>query len=102
MRSAGHEQGAASLLIGAAANQSIASGQPVDLDDLLHLKPAALRLSELMDEVQQRWTRASQAGGIRLLVVEFLPWHRWQKAAIAATAGIGFAVGLLFLLGLAA
>jgi hypothetical protein len=48
MRSAGHEQGAASLLIGAAANQSIASGQPVDLDDLLHLKPAALRLSELI------------------------------------------------------
>lgn len=47
-RNAGHEQGAASLLIGAAANISIASGQPVMLDDLLALRPGATRLSELI------------------------------------------------------
>lgn len=39
-RNAGHEQGAASLLIGAAANQSIATGLPVMIDDLLPLGPA--------------------------------------------------------------
>lgn len=47
MRNAGHEQGAASLLIGAAANQSIATGQPVGIDDLLRLNPEAHHLSEL-------------------------------------------------------
>lgn len=46
-RSAGHEQGAASILIGIAANASIASGQPVTIGSLLSLKPSALRLSEL-------------------------------------------------------
>lgn len=48
MRSAGHEQGAASLLIGAAANQSMATGEPVKIDDLLHLRPGAMHLSELV------------------------------------------------------
>jgi len=47
-RSAGHEQGAASLLIGAAANQSLISGQPVTITDLMALKPEATRLSELI------------------------------------------------------
>ena len=46
-RSAGHEQGAASILIGIAANASIASGQPVAIGSLLSLRPSALRLSEL-------------------------------------------------------
>ncbi len=46
-RSAGHEQGAASLLIGAAANISISCGQPVNIDDLVRLKPEASRLHEL-------------------------------------------------------
>ena len=23
------------------------------------------------------------AGGVRVLAIEFLPWHRWQKAAVA-------------------
>lgn len=46
-RSAGHEQGAASLLIGAAANKSIATGQPVEIDSLMELKPDAKNLSEL-------------------------------------------------------
>jgi len=47
-RSAGHEQGAVSALIGIAANQSIASGKPVRIDDLLCIKPGAVRLHELI------------------------------------------------------
>jgi predicted dehydrogenase len=47
-RSAGHEQGAASLLIGAAGNLSIATGRPVVINDLLPLKPTADCLSELI------------------------------------------------------
>lgn len=47
-RRAGHEQGAASILIGVAANQSIATNRPVDIAALLPLKPGARRLSELV------------------------------------------------------
>lgn len=47
-RSAGAEQGAASAIIGIAANRSIQSGLPVTIDDLLCLKPDAHRLSELI------------------------------------------------------
>ncbi len=48
MRSAGHEQGGASLLIGAAANLSIKNGLPVTVSDLFPLNPAAQRLHELI------------------------------------------------------
>jgi predicted dehydrogenase len=47
-RKAGHEQGAASILIGIAANQSIASGRPVDIASLFPLRPGTTRLSELV------------------------------------------------------
>lgn len=47
-RNAGHEQGAASLLIGAAANHSIKLGAPVQIDSLLRLNPKAVRLSDLI------------------------------------------------------
>lgn len=47
-RSAGHEQGAASILIGAAANESIKTGLPVTIADLCPLRPDARRLSELI------------------------------------------------------
>jgi predicted dehydrogenase len=46
-RSAQHEQGAASILIGIAANQSIATGQPIALSALVSLQPRASRLSQL-------------------------------------------------------
>lgn len=46
-RAAGHEQGAASILVGIAANASIASGGPVDISTLVSLKPGATRLVEL-------------------------------------------------------
>lgn len=47
-RNAGHEQGAASILIGIAGNHSMKSGQPVLLDDLVKLRPGAVRLDELV------------------------------------------------------
>ncbi|HEU5077629.1 MAG TPA: Gfo/Idh/MocA family oxidoreductase [Opitutaceae bacterium] len=47
-RKAGHEQGAASILIGIAANQSIATNRPVNLLDLATLNPGAKKLSELV------------------------------------------------------
>ena len=44
---------------------------------------------------------AHLAGGLRVLVLEFLPWRDWQKtlAALAAAASLG--VGLAFALALA-
>lgn len=47
-RAAGHEQGAASILVGIAGNRSIAENCPVNLLDLVELKPDAVRLSELV------------------------------------------------------
>lgn len=47
-RAAGHEQGAASVLIGIAANASMASGSPVNVADLVSLRPDAHRLSQLI------------------------------------------------------
>ena len=47
-RSAGHEQGAASMLIGAAANCSMESGQAVSIQDLCPLKLQARHLHELI------------------------------------------------------
>ena len=40
---------------------------------------------------------AHLAGGLRLLGVEFLPWSPRQKTAVAASAGVALAAGLLFL-----
>ena len=48
MRNAGHEQGAASLLIGAAANISIKNGQLIRISELAHLNPNARKLHELI------------------------------------------------------
>jgi predicted dehydrogenase len=47
MRGAGHEQGGASLLVGAAGNHSLKTGLPVLVSDLFDLNPAAKRLHEL-------------------------------------------------------
>jgi predicted dehydrogenase len=47
-RNAGHEQGAASMLIGAAANRSMESGLPVTIQNLCPLRPSAKRLDELV------------------------------------------------------
>ncbi len=47
-RNAGHEQGAASILVGVAANHSMASNQPVKIADLCELRPEAKKLDELV------------------------------------------------------
>jgi hypothetical protein len=47
-RTAGHEQGAASIGIGIAAVQSIRDNLPVNISDVVHIKPQARKLSELV------------------------------------------------------
>ena len=47
-RSAGHEQGIASAIIGIAANHSLTSGLPVCVDNLINLRPGEMRLSRLI------------------------------------------------------
>ncbi len=47
-RFAGHEQGAASILVGIAGVESIRRNQPVNLLDLVPLRPEAQHLSELV------------------------------------------------------
>lgn len=41
---------------------------------------------------------AHMAGGLRLLVLEFLPWHDWQKTLMAIGGAVAFAFGVLFLM----
>jgi fumarate reductase subunit D len=41
---------------------------------------------------------AHLAGGLRVLALEFLGWRAAQKSLAAASAGVAFAAGLLFLL----
>lgn len=41
---------------------------------------------------------AHLTGGLRLLALEFLDWRSWQKTLVAASAGISFCAGLVFLL----
>lgn len=41
---------------------------------------------------------AHMTGGLRVLAIEFLAWHDWQKSVVAITGGLSVAAGLLFLL----
>jgi fumarate reductase subunit D len=41
------------------------------------------------------------AGGVRLLTIEFLAWHEWQKSLLAVAAGVTLVVGVAFALNLA-
>lgn len=41
---------------------------------------------------------AHLTGGLRLLIVEFLPWTERQKFILATAGGAAFAAGVLFLL----
>jgi fumarate reductase subunit D len=43
---------------------------------------------------------AHMAGGVRLLVLEFLAWREWQKTLLAAAAGVSLVAGLAFMLNL--
>lgn len=41
---------------------------------------------------------AHMAGGVRLLMLEFLAWRDWQKTLLAVAAGVSLAAGLAFAL----
>lgn len=41
---------------------------------------------------------AHLAGGVRLLMLEFLAWRDWQKTLLAAATGASLVAGLAFLL----
>ena len=43
---------------------------------------------------------AHLGGGLRVLAIEFLDWHEWQKGLAAIAAAIAFAAGLAFALAL--
>ena len=43
---------------------------------------------------------AHLGGGLRVLALEFLPWHDWQKSLTAAAAALAFAAGLALALAL--
>lgn len=43
---------------------------------------------------------AHVSGGMRLLMLEFLPWRNWQKSLLAAATALSIAAGLAFLLNL--
>ena len=41
---------------------------------------------------------AHMAGGVRLLMIEFLAWREWQKSLIALASAISLAFGIAFML----
>jgi len=43
---------------------------------------------------------AHLGGGLRVLALEFLPWHDWQKSLAAAAAALTLGWGLAFALAL--
>jgi fumarate reductase subunit D len=43
---------------------------------------------------------AHLAGGLRVLAIEFLDWHEWQKSLAAVAAAVTLATGLAFALAL--
>ena len=43
---------------------------------------------------------AHMAGGVRLLMLEFLAWRDWQKTLLAAATAFSIVAGLVFLLNL--
>ena len=43
---------------------------------------------------------AHLGGGLRVLAIEFLDWHEWQKSLAAVVAAVTLAVGLAFALAL--
>ncbi len=57
-------------------------------------------LVKLAETVLVLLLAAHLAGGVRLLMLEFLAWRDWQKSLLAAAAGVTLAAGLIFLLNL--
>jgi fumarate reductase subunit D len=70
-----------------------------------------MRLDSLLSWTEQPLVKASEwaivvalaahlAGGLRVLAIEFLDWHEWQKSLAAIAAATTLAVGLAFALAL--
>jgi fumarate reductase subunit D len=69
---------------------------PAALDGFLHWTQQPLvKLAEIALVVL---LAAHMAGGVRLLMLEFLAWRNWQKSLLAVAAGVSVAVGLAFAL----
>lgn len=66
------------------------------------LRWADLPLLKFAETVLVVLLAAHLAGGLRLLVLELVGWRPWQKSAVAVSAGISLAAGLIFLLNLSA
>jgi fumarate reductase subunit D len=71
----------------------------------------ALQLDSFLVWTQQPLVKAGEwaivvalaahlAGGLRVLAIEFLDWHEWQKSLAAAAAALAVAVGLALALAL--
>ena len=69
----------------------------------------AARLDQLLRWTDQPLAKAGEtllvvllaahlAGGLRLLMLEFLAWRNWQKGLLAAAAGASVAAGLVYAL----
>jgi len=43
---------------------------------------------------------AHLGGGLRVLAIEFLDWHEWQRSLVALAVAVTFAVGLALALAL--
>jgi fumarate reductase subunit D len=43
---------------------------------------------------------AHMAGGVRLLILEFMPWRDWQKSLLAVATGLSFVIVVAFVLNL--
>jgi fumarate reductase subunit D len=75
-----------------------ALSEALRLDDFLAwTEQPAVKLAEWAIVVA---LAAHLAGGLRVLALEFLPWHDWQKALAASAAALTVAVGLAFALAL--
>jgi fumarate reductase subunit D len=71
----------------------------------------ALELDAFLAWTQAPWVKVAEWGivvalaahlacGLRVLVLEFLPWHDWQKALGATAAAFAVGVGLVLALAL--
>lgn len=69
------------------------------------------RLEEALRWMDQPWVKAGEivlvlllaahmTGGMRLLMLELLPWRDWQKSLLAVAAGVTLTFGIAFLLNL--
>ena len=75
-----------------------ALGNAMQLENFLHWTQQPLvKLGEWLIVVA---LAAHLGGGLRVLAIEFLDWHEWQKSLAAVVAAVTLAVGLAFALAL--